>query len=712
MKKLLKIVAWLLGALVALAVVAAVVIPLVFDPNDYRDEISAAVKKQTGRDLKIEGQLKLSLFPWLGVEMGAMQLSNAKGFGPQPFARIEGVDVKVKLLPLLHKQVEMDKVVLRGLELNLGRRADGSSNWDDLTSRQPSAAAEPKTAPKKKDEAAQPGMALGGLAVGGLELRDAKVTWDDRVSGGRYAIDHFNLISGAVALKQPFDIQLDFDVASNQPELRGHVQFRSRVTLDLNDQNYRLDTTTLSSDLQGKLLPGGKLAAKLQANVVADLKAQTLQVDGLRLDTMGIALDGSVRGSRIIDAPQFSGTLKSNEFVPQDLIAQLAIKLPEMADPSALTKASLAFAFDAGLDSVAVKDLQVRVDDTKLTGSASVHNFKRPALRYDLSVDQVDADRYLPPPPPKDAPKATPATAAAGGATQLPLAQLRALDVQGEAKVGKLKVMNLRSTDIHATLNAKGGVIHLYPVGAKLYDGSYDGNLTLDVRGAEPVSSMDEKLAGVQAGPLLKDFMGKDYVTGKGSVSAKLTARGIDPMAARKSLNGNVAFKFENGAVNGINLAQLIRNAYASYKKQPAPKDEVKQTDFAAITGTATIKDGLVTNKDLDAKSPLFRVAGKGTANLVSEAIDYRVSAAIVGTLEGQGGKELDDLKGLTVPVHIGGTFRDPKFNVELGELLDAKAKQKIDVEKKKAQEQVNKKIEQEKKNLQQEFQKPFKLKF
>ncbi len=292
------------------------------------------------------------------------------------------------------------------------------------------------------------------------------------------------------------------------------------------------------------------------------------------------------------------------------------------------------------------------------------------------------------------------------------LEQLRALDVQGEAKVGKLKVMNLRSTDIHATLNAKDGLIRVYPVGAKLYDGSYQGNLTFDVRGATPLSSMDEKLTGVQAGPLLKDFMGKDYVTGTGSVSAKLTARGIDPMEARKSLNGNVAFSFENGAVNGINIAQLIRNAYAAYKKQPPPKDEVKQTDFAAITGTATVKDGLVTNNDLSAKSPLLRVDGKGTANLVSEALDYRVSAAIVGTLEGQGGKDLEELKGLAIPVHIGGTFRDPKFNVELGALLDAKAKQQIEAEKKKAQEQVNKKIEQEKKNLQKELEKQFKLKF
>jgi len=794
MKKTIKIVAWLLAALVVTVVAAAVIIPLVFDPNDYRDEISAAVKKHTGRELLIEGEIKLSLFPWLGVRLGAMQLSNAEGFGPAPFARIGEADVRVKLLPLLRREVEMEKIVLHGLEANLGRRADGSTNWDDLVGAPGAAAPVPreKTAPAAPSD---PSTALAGLALGGLELRDAKVVWDDAQAGARYAIEHLHLEISAIRLNEPFDIALEFDVDSSQPQLRGHFRFASRVALDLQGQKYRLDAATLAADVQSALIPGGRASARLQADVQADLKAQTAGIAGLRLEAqgvtvqgkvdassilaqpdaagsvqiivsdaatllapfqaqlppgmkaaavqggrvdtnfelslgrqtvkvstlniqaLGLAVKGQMQGSKIVDAPQFSGRVELDEFVPRDLLAMLGVTLPEMADPSTLTKAALTFEFSAGLEQAALNRLRVRFDDSTLTGAVSVRNFQQPALRYDLTLDDVDADRYLPPPKEQPVP-VTPGAAAA--AVELPpetIAQLRALDVEGTARIGKLKVMNLRSSDIHATVKASGGLLRVHPVGAKLYGGGYDGNLSFDVRGATPLIGMDEKLAGVQAGPLLKDFMGKDYVTGIANVSAKLTARGIDPMDVRKSLNGNASFSFTDGAVNGINIAQLIRNAYASYQKQPAPKDEVRSTDFAAISGTVTIKDGLVTNNDLKANSPLFRVEGRGTAHLATEALDYLVRAAIVGTLEGQGGKALDDLKGLTIPLRITGSFTEPKFNVELGSLLDEKAKQAIEAEKKKAaaaleaekkkaQEEMQKKLDAEKQKLQQDLQK------
>ncbi len=736
MKKFFKILAWLMGSIVVLLVAAAVVVPMVFDINDYRSQISALVKKQTGRELTIEGKMKLSVFPWLGVDIGKMELSNAPGFGPAPFARIGGAEVKVKLLPLLHKKVETDKIVLSGLVLNLGRRADGTTNWSDLVKAPAAAAPAPgKGAPAAKGGA---GNALGALAIGGLELRDASVTWDDRMSGARYAISHLNLVSGAVRPDRPFDVTLAFDADSTKPAVSGHVKFASHVTLDLTNQRFRLDTTDLAADLhgallaggraaltlhsnialdlpaqryrldgtaltanlEGKLAPGGKIAATLHGDIAADLKAQTLQVAALKLSTLGVDLQGDVRGTRIMDAPSFSGRLQSAAFVPQDVAKQLGVKLPPMADPSALTKAAFSFGFDAGLDHAALSNLVLQLDDTKLTGSASVRDFKRPVIRYALDADQMDVDRYLPPPAPKPARRAaTPATAAAAAAVQLPLPLLRSLDIQGTVKVGKLKVMNLRSTALHATLSAKDGVFHLHPVGAQLYKGSYQGNLMLDVRGRTPISGMDEKLSGVQVGPLLKDFMGKEYVSGTANVSAKMTAHGLDPLAVRKSLNGQAAFSFTNGTVNGVNIGLLLRKAYAAYKKLPPPPDEAKKTDFAALSGTVKVVNGVVSNNDLSAKSPLLRIDGKGSANLVTETINYRVEAGVTGSMEGQGGKELSQLQGTPIPILITGTFSAPKFNVDLQAILDARLKQAVEQERKKQEQRLRKNLENELQN-------------
>ncbi|HEY0721886.1 MAG TPA: AsmA family protein, partial [Gammaproteobacteria bacterium] len=306
-----------------------------------------------------------------------------------------------------------------------------------------------------------------------------------------------------------------------------------------------------------------------------------------------------------------------------------------------------------------------------------------------------------------------------------PLEMLRGLDIDGTARIGKLKVMNLRTEAIIVTVNAKEGLFRIHPLGAKLYQGSYSGNITFDVRGDKPLLGLDEKLSGVQAGPLLKDFMGEDYVTGKANVTAKITARGLEPSAIRKSLNGTASFSFENGAVKGINIAQLIRDGYAKYKKQPGASEQAKQTDFAELRGSVVIHDGLVLNDDLSAKTPLFRIGGKGNVHLVKESIDYHVEAAVVGSLEGQGGKEIKDLKGLTVPIKISGTFSEPKFSLDMASLFDAKAKAALeaekkkaaaalDAEKKKAAEALKKRQDEEKKRLEEGAKKKLKnmLKF
>ena len=133
MKKPLKIIGITIGGVLALAIVLAVALTLLLDPNNYKGKIVEAVKDKTGRELRIEGKLSWSFFPWIGVETGRLELANAPGFGAEPFARIDGAGAKVELLPLLHRQMIVDTVFLNGLKLNLGRDAAGKTNWDDLT---------------------------------------------------------------------------------------------------------------------------------------------------------------------------------------------------------------------------------------------------------------------------------------------------------------------------------------------------------------------------------------------------------------------------------------------------------------------------------------------------------------------------------------------------------------------------------------------------
>lgn len=784
MKRFLKWTVGIAGTVIGLLVVAAVVLVMVVDPNDYKGKITEQVKQQTGRDLRIEGDIGLAFFPWLGLELGRMELGNAQGFGPEPFARIDKADVRVKILPLFSGAVEMDKIVLHGLALNLSRKADGLSNWDDLAG-----TGEAKAGDGADEQRGGPGergpakRGLAALAIGGIDIRDANLQWVDEMAGQTLSVRNFNLSSGAISLDQPFPVALSGVLSASSPAVVVELELETRLGLDLAQQQYRMEGTSLSLAASGEAVPGGKASLLLSGDLAADLARQTASAKGLHVETLGMTLDAEasgsnildkpaasgelklvltdpsaiasvvslppeikkealsgsrvatvfsvdlgkaqslslaplnlaalglelkaqVKGERIIDQPRFYGELSSGEFVPRQLMANTGVALPEMADPAAMTKAKIASGFDAGLDHLALERLRLQLDDTTLSGSASVKRFKAPVIRYQLNVDAIDVDRYLPPPSANEK-KQQKAPAGGGKAAAkpvaLPLELLRSLDIDGTLKVGKVKVMNLRSDTIVTTLRAGKGLFRVRPLTANLYQGSYSGNLSFDVRKNTPVLGMDERLSGVSAGPLLKDFLGKDYVTGKANVMAKMSARGIEPMAIRKSLNGTGSFSFDNGQIKGVNIGQLIRNAYALYKKQPKPKEELKQTDFTALKGSFAVKNGRVTTRDLSARSPLFRVAGKGSAHLVTEKLDLRFDTTVVSDLKDAANQDIKELKGVTIPVTVKGSFGDPKFGVDVGSVLEAKLKA-----------EANKRIEEEKKKLQKELEKKLKemLKF
>jgi AsmA protein len=773
MPKPLKILAVTLASLVLLVVLLLGAILFLVDPNDFKDDITDAVARATGRQLTLQGDIKLSVFPWLGLSLGETTLGNAPGFGPQPMARVAAVDIHVKLLPLLHKRLETDTLQLHGLVLNLARKADGVTNWDDLAGGRAKA-----PAPTAKAPAGAPGLAA--LAIGGLALQNAKVVWDDRQAGQRVVLDKLNLHTGPLAPPAPFTVKLGLDYHLAQPALHGHLDLGGRVSLDLAAQHYRVADLLLGLQAQGEPLPVSPLQLKLAAQVDADLAGQRLglsqlQVDALgsrlvgqvtlhpfqvgnaslsltlndpqdiaellppplaakglrgatlateanwdlqqqtaalkslRLAAAGLHLDAQAQARHILDAPQATGRLSLQEFSPRQVLQALHLTLPETADPNTLQKASLQLDFEGTADSVSVAKLALKADDTTLGGHASVQHFAQPAIRFQLDVDALDLDRYLP--PASEAPPPTPATAAVG-ATQLPLEPLRALDVDGRLALGKLKVAKLHLSQLELGLTAKGGQLRLHPAKARLYGGDYSGDTRLDVRTDTPKLSLNESLDKVRAGPLLKDLLGDDKLQGTAHAQARLSAEGVAVEQILKTLDGSARVSFRDGAVKGINIGQMLREAYAKLKQLPPPPKAPLQTDFAALSASVAIHQGVASNRDLKATAPALRVSGKGTVDLPRQRLDYHLTTTLVATMKGQGGREAADLKGLPIPIRISGSFSQPKFALDLKPLLEAKAKAELEHQKKKLEEKVDQRLQEEKQKAKEKLEEKLKNKF
>ena len=692
MARLLKLIGALVAILAALVVVAIIVLPLVIDPNDYKEEISAEVARHTGRTLTIEGDMALSVFPWLGLDIGPAQLSNAAGFDVPYMARMKSVQVRVKLLPLLKKQLEVDTVRLNGLELNLARDKDGRTNWADLAGE--SAADTGKAAEEAGSE--KTGDGLAGLAIGGIEVADARLTWDDRTTATRYEITDLAFTTGAIEPDRAFDLDLDFRVSAVQPAVEGRFHLKGSVLLAAGLRAVDVKAATIDIDATGAGVPGKQVSLTLASDVFVDLDAQTLSLPNLVLETLGLNISGTVAGTRIMaDDPQFSGALAVAQFSPRAVIGKLGLAPVATRDARVLEQATAALEWTASPQFFAASSLDLGLDDTRIDGNARIDSFAKPAIRFALKVDRIDLDRYLPPEAAEET-SGQPAAADAAGPRStepLPLDTLRSLNLDGRLEVGKLKAFNLQSSNIVVQVKANNGLLRLNPLGASLYAGQYSGDITLDARKDTPRIAIDEKISGVQAGPLLQDLVGEARVQGKADVTAKLSGSGTGADAIKETLNGTTSFSFTEGAVKGVNIAALIRKAQAKLKGQPAPQEQPNQTDFSVMQGTATVHNGVVRNDDLLLQSPLLRISGKGQVSLPAETIDYTLTTKLVGSLEGEGGKSQEELKGVSIPVRVGGTFSKPTYVPDLGAALSEAAKarveEKVEEQKQKLQEKL-----------------------
>jgi len=684
MKGPLKWIAAILGVIVLFFVAAAILLPLIIDPNDYKQELVAQVKERTGRDLHIDGDIALTVFPWIGVKIGKVALSNAAGFSNPVFASTDKVSIRVKLLPLFSKRLEMDTVTVHGLTLNLARDASGRSNWDDLAKAGAKAGSdtgsEKPSAPGSSD--VSEGQAAAALAIGGLDINNANLSWEDASQDQRFQIGNLSLQTGAIATGEPVDMKLALDVQVGKPAIDGHITAQGLLDYDQALQLARVKDFEVEGKFSGNELPGGSARIRLAADIEHDGGKKSVLVEKLRIEAEDMKLNGQLKLTGIDTSPAANGTIEITEFNPKKLLETFSKEVLQTRDPNALTRASLQATIIGKPNALVVKPLTIHLDDSKLNGELTLPDLKSQALRFNLVLDAIDVDRYMPPESDKSgapAPVAATPGAAASAAGQMPNEALRGLDVDGRMTIGKLKVAKLKLSDVDVSIKAKDGLIKLHPIDANLYKGTYRGNITVDARGKTLRTSVDENLAGVLAGPLLQDLQGQDRLTGAANVNLALQTTGATADEIKKSLNGSATFAFTDGAVKGVNIARMIREAYARIKGTVLPVEEVEQkTDFSELRGSVHIDNGVATNDDFTVMTPLLRINGKGTASLPAETVDYRIKATVVKTLKGQGGDELKDLVGVPIPIHVTGGFAKPNYALDTQELMQAVGKSKI----------------------------------
>jgi AsmA protein len=268
---------------------------------------------------------------------------------------------------------------------------------------------------------------------------------------------------------------------------------------------------------------------------------------------------------------------------------------------------------------------------------------------------------------------------------------IQMISMKGNIKVDDLQAAKIKLTQVNIVTQLQNGELNFTPITASLYQGKLQSQAKINLNDAEPVVSLQAKLTGVQAEPLLQDLgaeQTKIKLMGAGNIDLQITTKGLAEEVIVRNLNGTVRFSFNDGKVEGVNVGFMIDTAYAFLKGKSAPVENDKSTHFGNLTGSATIQNGVITNKDLFMSSPRFDTSGQGTIDLVNKQINYTLEA--MPKLAGQEDKNPLSLNHLAIPVLITGSLQNPKIVPDTGAI----AKELANAEIKKAEGRLQNKLQ------------------
>ncbi|WP_321276293.1 AsmA family protein [Thiomicrorhabdus indica] len=488
------------------------------------------------------------------------------------------------------------------------------------------------------------------------------------------------------------------------------------IALDLAKQTYEANDIALNANVESEQLgltanDAIQLTTALNASLApkseTNPKTPNANLENLTLSALGTATTGNLKALNLLEKPAISGSLATQAFDLKAILSKLKISLPEMSNAEALKQVaqSFDFTFDVNAQAIKVSNVKVQLDKSTLIGKSDIRNFSTPAVKFDFALDTIKIDDYLPPKIAKKSNKDAPVEPTSQPSQEstgdieipLPTELLRQLNLDGQVKIADLTYDKLNPKNILVKLKAQNGKIDITPAKADIFNTQVTVKSSLDVQTDTPKYFVDLSAPKVPVGDVLLAFIEKDPLTGLGSVKATLNTQGNKLSLMKANLSGTAYVDLKDGAVKGFNLAQMIREAKAKISGSTAQESTApQQTDFSQLIANISIKNGLVTDREISAMTPFMRVQAQGNANLAKETIDFLVKTKIVGTSKGQGGDGLEDLTGLTVPVKVQGTFTDPKFSLDLKSLLDAKMKQKLDEKKDELKQKAQEKVQDE----------------
>ena len=657
---------------------AGVVYLILNPPSDLiRQTIATQVKDKTGRDLVVAGPAAFSFYPGLGVTLKDVTLSGPPG-SSSTLVKMDELDINIKTMPLLNRQIEVRKLILRRPVFDLRVDKQGNKNWTFA-----------QAGPLQRYAQAEPAPNAGAT--------EAPVITD---APPRPAAPGLRL---PTKLSDIDHLQMD-DVRIEDGTLR-YTDERTKKTQAVTAVNMKLNIKSLSSaltasgdfawqgektDFNGKVSPVRSVLEEKPAQLAFAAKNRHVAAN----------YDGSLH---VGEGADLEGKLDIKGGSVKSLAKWLGTAVPNVAG---LGPFSIAGDLRTNGNVTSLTNAKMSLDGATATGNTRVTTGgERPYVAANLQISELNLNKYLgsggggatregpaeraaaPAKPasktqkdggpgsiedlidkPATGPKVHGYTERAGWSNApIDLSLFGVADTDAKLRVGRLIFQDIKVGQTALTVALKNKVLKTTFDNIQLYDGRGKGFLNVDATGKAPAIGANFGLDGLAALPFLKDAADMDWLSGKAHLALQLATRGGSQLQLVENLNGKADFSFADGALVGFNVAGAVRGIsqgkFSALKKSPSEK-----TDFSELSASFKITNGIAQNQDLKLTSPLLRVSGAGAVQMPQRTLDYTVKPKLVASLEGQKGAL--DMKGIEVPVRISGPWDKPKYEPDLKGLL------------------------------------------
>ncbi|MGH8350283.1 MAG: AsmA family protein, partial [Pseudomonas sp.] len=480
--------------------------------------------------------------------------------------------------------------------------------------------------------------------------------YTDERTGKSFSAESIQLSTGAVHDSVNIPLKLTAFLSANQPALRVRTELNGEVRIARALQRYQLEDMKLSGEVTGDPLQGKTMTFSAQGQLVLDKAANVAEWTGIKISANQLRALGELKVNDLDKTPQVSGGISIAQFDLAKFVESIGQKLPAMAEGS-LSKVELVSRLAATPTSLALDNLNLKVDDSTFSGRIAVEDFAKQSLRAVLKADTFNVDRYLPPKS-AEANSATQVRQAEVASTEadamtgagntplppaptkdawsnerlLPVERLSKLDVDADLTFGQLTLKKLPIHNAALKASGQGGLLTLTNLRGDLYEGNFETAGTLDVRQPVPALNLQTKISRVPAEKILESQGKNPPVKGLVTLNSSLTGNGNSQKALIETLNGNASIVINNGVLLNANLEQQLCKGIATLnRKTLSGEPRGKDTPFQELKGNLTFRNGVASNPDLKVRIPGMAVNGDGDIDLRVLGMDYRVGIIVEG---------------------------------------------------------------------------------